>query len=343
MGGRALKSAYTRRYEKKEFLALKDEVVEILNKDFRWKTVPLYYREKETFGDLDVIIAWDKISDGQALRKYIEETFKPTEIYHTKNSNSWSFDYKECQVDFVMCKEEDFWCHYHYFSYNDLGNFIGALARNVGLKYGQEGLVYDHYFKGSKVGRVSVSKNYWEIFEFLDLSYKRFMMGFDNMEEVFEFVKTSKYFNSERYQLKNLNKINRERNLKRANYLAFIDYMEKNPKDEEFEYMEDKTSFIKLAKDFFPDFNYDLETRKMEFEVCKGLYAKAKFNGGILIKKYGIPPTKLPILIEHFKEMVHEEERMDYYDYLVSNELSEIYELFENVLSFYNANYELDN
>jgi hypothetical protein len=323
MGGRALKTAHTRRYEKKEFLALKDEVVEILNKEFRWKTVPLYYREKETFGDLDVIIAWDKIKDGQALRKYIEDTFKPTEIYHTSNSNSWSFDYKECQVDFIMCKEEDFWCHYHYFSYNDLGNFIGALARNVGLKYGQEGLVYDHYFKGSKVGRISVSKNYWDIFEFLGLSYKRFMMGFDNMEDVFEFVKTSKYFNSERYQLKNLNKINRERNLKRANYLAFIDYIEKNPKDVEFEYVYDKSEYIKLANKFFDSFEYTLGVRELEYEVTKKLYMKSKLSGGDIIQLYpNIDKRKIKGLFNEYKN--HVEIFCEFEDYVLKTKREKI-------------------
>lgn len=295
MGGRALKLAYTRRYEKKEFLALKDEMIKILDRDFKFKTVPLYYRDKETFGDLDIIITWapGNVENGSALRSYIEDTFNPLEIYHTKNSNSWSFDYKECQVDFIMCAEEDFWTYYHYFSYNDLGNFIGVLARNLGLKYGQEGLFYDHYFKNKNVGRISVSKDYRRIFEFLDLDYTRFMRGFDNMEEIFDFVASSKYYNYEFYQLSNLNKINRERNVKRASYMSLLEYIDKNHKRTTFEYVKDKTPYIQKAAEFFPEFKYKEETRRMEYEEVSKLYVSSKLNGDMVREEFGIDGKEL--------------------------------------------------
>lgn len=327
MGGKAL-TVPVRRYEKKEFLALKDEVVGILNADFKWVTVPLYYREKESFGDLDVIIAWDKISEGQDLRKYIEEVFKPKEIFHTTNSNSWSFDYKECQVDFIMCDEKDFWCHYHYFAYNDLGNFIGGIARNVGMKYGQQGLVYDHFFKGVKVGRVNVSRNYLDIFKFLDLDYTRFMMGFDNMEEIFEFIKSSKYFNSQRYQLENLDKNNRSRNLKRVNYLKFIDYINENPKDAEYTYAPDKTKYITLAKEFFNDFNFERETREMEYNETKKLLIKAKFNGNEITKRFGYTGKELGEKIVLFKNILASSE-IDFNDFILNHSDEYIYHFFK--------------
>lgn len=331
MGGRALKTAFTRRYEKAEFLALKDEVVKILDKEFEYKTVPLYYRDKESFGDLDVVIAWEpgQCDDGNAIRAYIESTFKPTEIFHNSNSNSWSFDYKECQVDFIMCPKADFWCYYHYFAYNDLGNFIGVLARNIGLKYGQEGLFYDHYFKEKNVGRIIVSKTYPEIFKFLDLDYLMFMRGFNNLEEIFAFITTSKYYNGEFFQLSALNKINRERNLKRTSYMAMLDYIETNPKESSFQYVEDKTPYIKMANDFFPEFNYKEETRRLEYEMCRELYVKSKFSGDMVREKYGLTGEELGTAMGEFK--AHYKTKEGYTQFILETPTNLIYRAFEGL------------
>lgn len=65
-----------------------------------------------------------------------------------------------------------------YLSYNDLGNFIGRIAHGLGLKYGQEGLWYEHMFKNMNVGAVMISQNYPKIYEFLGLDFKRWEEGF---------------------------------------------------------------------------------------------------------------------------------------------------------------------
>jgi hypothetical protein len=327
MGGRAL-SVPTRRYGKKEFLALKDEVVKILDKTFAFKTVPLYFREKETFGDLDVVIAWDKMGQEEnreeLLAHYIQDTFDPDEIFHTKNSNSWSFDYKECQVDFIMCEDDDFWCFYHYFAYNDLGNFIGVLARNVGLKYGQNGLTYDHYFKGMNVGRITVSKDYCEIFEFLGLDYTRFMRGFDNLSEIVEFVASSKYFSYDSFQLKNLNKINRERNLKRSSYMFMLDYIEEHHKTNKFTPPEDKTDLIKAADRFFPEFDYTYETRRLEYEITKELFIKSKFSTGDVIRLTNMEPEQSQEKFDLFKKHVEQYDESFWNQFILNNTKKDI-------------------
>lgn len=158
------------------------------------------------------------------MEEFIKTEFKPNEIFH--NGNCWTFDYKEVQVDLIMSSGEHFYNHFFYMSYNDLGNFIGRLAHSVGLKYGQEGLWYNHYYKNTKLGRIIISKDYREIFNYLDLDYNRWEKGFDSLEEIFEFVSKSKLFNPPMYQLKSLNKINRERNLKSPWYFDYKIYNE---------------------------------------------------------------------------------------------------------------------
>ena len=94
MGGRALKSTYTRRYEKKEYLKLTSEVLRKIRRFFYRAEIPRYYHTKESFGDMDVLVSM-KDYNGD-IREFITTQFKPNEIYH--NGNCWSFDYKEFQI-----------------------------------------------------------------------------------------------------------------------------------------------------------------------------------------------------------------------------------------------------
>ena len=161
MGGLALKNTPTRRYERAEFETLTNELTATLRKTFKRVEMPLFYRKKESFGDADYILSMDGF-DGN-MREYITETFSPNEIFH--NGNCWTFDYHQLQVDLITVSGAHFDSNYNYLSYNDLGNYIGKIAHGFGFKYGQEGLMYDHYFKGSNIGRIIVSKNYDKIYE----------------------------------------------------------------------------------------------------------------------------------------------------------------------------------
>lgn len=329
MGGKALKLIYTRRYALEEYLEKQDYLTEILSNDFPDVEVPRYFSNKTSFGDIDIICVWPsdikKEDRGVFLRKYIEDTFHPDEIYH--NSNSWSFNVEELQVDMVMCEPEHFDSFCHYFSFNDLGNFMGRLAHGLGLKYGQEGLMYDHYFKGKKIGRVIVSKDYPRIFKFLGLDYKRWEEGFDNLEDVFEYVVRSKYFNYDRFQLKTLNRINRERNMKRDSYIKFLEYIEEY-KGKKYPYHEDKTVYLKEADRFFPEFNYKLEVRRMEYEYTRKLYIKSKFNGGMLIDKYGVKKEDInPLLFKYIETF---DDKETYEKFILETPIDLIWKDFES-------------
>jgi len=59
MGGTALErfNIVTRRLDKEEFLTLENEVIEKLSKYFLNGIYKIpYYREKKTFGDLDLVV-----------------------------------------------------------------------------------------------------------------------------------------------------------------------------------------------------------------------------------------------------------------------------------------------
>jgi len=343
MGGLALKGkdTVTRRYERAEFDIISVELLDILKKDFKRVAMPLFYKNKKSFGDADLIVSMEGVNFN--IRDYITTTFQPTEIFH--NGNCYSFDYKELQVDLITLAPEHFDSNEMYLSYNDLGNFIGRIAQGFGLKYGQEGLWYEHYFKGSNIGRIQVSKDYREIYKFLGLSYERWEQGFDELEDIFDYIATCQFFNWELFQLSKLNKINRERNLKRKSYMSFLEWMDNNIKGDDywaqshsFQFKEmpadDKSGYIGEIVYHFPNSNIMIEIRRLEYEYCKSLYVKAKFNGGDVMRKYGLEGKALGDAMSGFKK--HVETYSNYEELIITSSSWRIYKLFDKYLESIN-------
>lgn len=293
--------------------------------------MPLFYKNKKTFGDADILVSLEGL-EGFDIRGYITNEFQPNEIFH--NGNCWSFDYKELQVDLITCEPEHFDSNAMYLSYNDLGNFIGRLAHGLGLKYGQEGLWYEHYFKGKNIGTVIVSKDYPKIFDFLGLSYERYLQGFDELEDIFTYIAESKYFNWKMFQMNQLNKINRDRNKKRASYTSFLEWMDNNVADEnhEYKFVDDKTSYFITISDTFPEADIITQVRRLEYLECRKLYVQSKFNGGDVMRKYGFEGKKLGDVLTGFKEYITLEYK-SYNDYIIHTDTFNIYEDFEEYLN----------
>ena len=332
MGGNALKIAKTRRYDRAEFDVISVELMDTLKKSFARVAMPLFYKNKLSFGDADIMVSTEGLNFG--LREYIVETFAPIEIHH--NGNCWSFDYKELQVDLITIAPEHFDSNYNNLSYNDLGNYIGKIAHGFGFKYGQEGLVYDHYFKGSNIGRVLVSKDYDKIYEFLGLDYNRWREGFNELEDIFTFIGESKFFNWEYLQLENNNRINRERDAKRKSYQSFLSWIDENVKDDNhrFPFSKDKAEYVDAANKFFPEAGLELEIRRLEYEHCRNLYIKGKFNGGDVMRKYGLKGKELGDAMSGFKNIIGKifpEET--YEDYIINSSVAEIYSDFDVFLT----------
>ena len=128
MGGRALKNIETRRCDRKEFDLLSNELLEILKLNFKHVKIPWFYRKKESFGDIDIVVSTDNFKAN--FREFIQHKFSPNEIFH--NGNCWSFDYKGIQIDIITTSEEHFESTVTYMSGNDLGNLIGRIAQGFG-------------------------------------------------------------------------------------------------------------------------------------------------------------------------------------------------------------------
>jgi AraC-like DNA-binding protein len=332
----------TERLPLKEFNEYKKNIELLLDfYDIDYK-VPLYYRDKKDFGDLDIIIK--NTVPTQTLLKL----FTGCECRYDQSETTISFNYKGFQIDFIRINPENFEIAFYYFSYNDLGNLIGQLAKINYLKFGSDGLKYQHYLKGQKIGTINISKDIDKILTFLDLNPSKFHEGFNSLKEIFDYIIDSKYFNPyvsdlEPYgyseagvALYRLNKINRERNYKRKTYQEWLQYIKRYKIGEDkykFREDDDINEIFDRIDNFFPESKFKEKIEKIKKLEEDKLKLKNKFNGNI-IKKL-IPELNykdFQFFIDSFKENVLDGYRsFDDYVYITNQDV-----INKDIINFYN-------
>lgn len=327
LGGSALKNVYTRRYDVKEYFTLRDEIMELTQKEGIKCRVLDAFNNKQSFGDMDVLI----LNDGNLgnIKNTIESVFKPNEMFF--NGNVWSFDYKELQIDFILTPTRNWESAFNFFRWNDLGNLMGKIAHKFNLSYGFEGLCFKYRMDNAKfLGDIVLSKNPEVIFNFLGFDYNRWLKGFDEMEDIFEYVINSKYFSSDIFSFENLNHIDKKRNKKRKMYNQFLEYCNSRTDLKSYSFEKDKSKYHDMIDDAFPGFKSKIEEFKLKEERRKVI--ASKFNGKIIIQVYGITGEELGEKITMFKSLF-----TDFNEYVYSTESNIIWEDFEVFLMVNNA------
>jgi len=353
MGGNALK-VHTRRYEKDEYLKIMSDVLRMLaNYDIE-AVIPDSYSNKETFGDLDVLIKSSTVKTD--IMEIINYLFNPNEIYN--NNNVKSFDFREFQIDFILVGDENWVTSINYFSFNDLGNFIGRISYQMGFRFGDYGLklVYRHEDGGRKFSKI-ISKKPHKIYEFLGFDYGKYLEGFDEVEDIFAYVVSSKYFNPKIFEYEQLNHQNKTRNKKRKNYELFLQYVKDNPKGSnmtisaadgseksihsflhETYVFGSKEDFVDKAEKFF---NTEIrsEINCWKERVDQEKRASAIFNGNVVMERYPLRGKELGAAMKNFNDYFNsfipdatqEKKKLYRSRWILDNNIEKIFDIFSKV------------
>ena len=223
-----------------------DEVLSALIITLPYKTVAIpSYRAKDSFGDCDLLTT----ATDEAFEKSLSKDF--TLLGKKRNGSVTSYalkygNFPPFQFDLIKAKEDSFKFNYNYLSYNDLGNLIGRVAAAFGFKFAHDGLYilawYDHKGEERSVGRVKeygktndcaehrIEKlfisNFDEALEFLGFDSSRFAQGFDTVDDILNFVASSKYFCKDFFLFENRNHDQRKRDVKRPTYTKALEYFD---------------------------------------------------------------------------------------------------------------------
>lgn len=155
---------------------------------------------------------------------------------------------------------------------------------NIQIKYGFDGLKAVVYSESKRLGEIIISKDMPKIFDFLGLSWERFQEGFDDLEDIFDYVISSPYFDPESFKLENLNAINRRRNNRRKVYNQFVEYVK--DMESKFEFQKDKDTYLQMIHDHFSDINFLGKIEELRKLEAKKKANHAKFNGKLIMEKY---------------------------------------------------------
>ena len=326
MGGNAIKNS--RRFEvteyKKYCVAITPILENIFGKDNFFITRHLH--KKDSFGDMDVIAKYDNLKVD--FRNIIKENFGDVEIHH--NSHVWSINYNDLQVDLILTEPDSYETSKVFF-YSELGNFMGKLMNNYGkirkyrIRYGFDGLKFSVYAPNStnKIGKVYLTKDMAKVFEFLGLSYDKFLEGFDTIEDIFNYICGSKYFDSESFQYENLNHENKNRNKRRPNYIYLIKWLEDNKIYHVHNFDQDEDYYIQELLNFFsPDGRVQREIDETIYNWELNQKISEKFNGSHIIEKFGLKGEKLGNALSTYQNTFSS--YVEYRNFIINNDLDYI-------------------
>ncbi|MDI6976658.1 hypothetical protein [Serratia sp. Se-RSBMAAmG] len=310
MGGNALKEVRTRRLDREEFEQCEKNVVIFLKENFPTAMVDSIpsYREKSTFGDLDVLISEEGLKAHGGIEKLIE---KAQETFFSRqekaNGHVLSFEYRTSpeqergfQVDVLQMAEVTLDYAKNYFSYNDLGNLVGRSAHKMGLKFGHNGLWYVMRDGDHKLADILLTRDFDKSLSFMGFDPKRFREGFENLEEVYEYVGGSKYFDGNIYLMENQSYKYRVRDKKRPTYQQFLQWIRDNDTPSVFTYPQDKAEWLPKIFEAFPEFkkNYDLTLKNYD-NILK---VREKFNSELMSEWSGKTGQALGFLTQTVKD-----------------------------------------
>lgn len=330
MGGNVfIHSHKVLRLNKKDYERYCIEIISLFNlfslkENIDYKIVKAI-REKETFGDMDIVIK-NSIPLTLLKEKLIEYGYPVS-----KNGNVVSFLYCSFQIDLIFVNDDIFDYAWNYFNWNDVGNIIGRLSKQYGLKHGWQGLYYvqrngDHIIKEHLL-----STNYLDVLNCMHLNTDTFLNGFDTFEKMFSWVTSSTRFMPEIFKFENLNHTNRVRDKKRKTYNMFLKYLEtidQTQFEENFKLTsEEKTECVCR---WFPFVRSEIEKYdKINKEIA---LTKNKFNGLIIHNLLDIKGKVLGNFITQFKSI--------YNNGWINNTDQKI--INQTIIDFYKNNFKVD-
>jgi len=324
MGGHALDKLgiKTERKSTKELYIIFDKLNRYFSKFDT--TIPRFYRNKKTHGDLDILI---KVSSNEIIYNIVKDRINPDGLI--VNDNIITFDYDNCQVD-LICIKEDIWESAKiYYLYDPLPNLFGKTAHGFGLRFGMDGLFYKFIGKGgTNTHVIKLTTNPRKIFEFLGFDYDRFEEGFDNVTDIYEFIVNGKFYDKEMFKPENLIAVDRKRSMNRPSYRAFLEYSKSTTSN--FTFDKNKNVYIDYIDENFPGFK---EKLNVYIERDNMIDPRKKFREAISNHK---PGKLLGTIIGYYTKS-----KDDFNKFIIESDIEAIKKDFDNFYIGFNKNENL--
>ena len=224
MGGNAVKHfGSTVRFDRQQL----DALIQTLKTSFPVPfIVPPFLQDKESFGDLDVLVASETTPENDVLEKVLGAKG------FVENGNCTSFavivdNDNIFQVDVIRYPEKDLAFATHYMSYGGIGNYVGKVARYYGLKLTDRVLVLPYDPQGkNNVSDIVVTNDFHDALNVLGYPPLSSSIGVTE-QTFFDYLASGKHTISDMFEPDELNHVDRVRQRKRPTFSRFVDYLQK--------------------------------------------------------------------------------------------------------------------
>jgi len=301
MGGTAL-GFQAKRMNKEQFITISADVVEkIRSLGYTADVIPAY-RDKDDFGDIDIVVMLDETVDSTTqIDRELGAIEHSQFAWADKKSKIISLgiplDDGVVQVDLIHIARQSYDFALRYFSYNDCGNLLGRFFHKLGLKFGHDGLWMPVNAGTDRIGNIVVTRDFSAALRLIGYDPEVHLEGFQTLEEMFKYVADNDLFNPSIYLLENRNSIARVRDKKRKTYTAFLKWCESLGEKDWYVFPEDKRIWNGLIFTEFPHAAQD------HFEIHRRhslqLMAREKFNGDIVGRLTGLSGKQLGEFIRY--------------------------------------------
>ena len=308
MGGHALSANTAVRLTKENYERVAHECVAKLRALYPGKRVEALgsYRAKADFGDCDILIEGGDHYDPHQAAAALDavEVVRNGPVTSVGVIVRPEVPHREgnvFQVDLIKMEVEAFDFALGYFGRGDAGNLLGRLYHASGLALRHDGLVY--YFRDGTNGdykfrEIMLTQKFEEALPFMGYDPVAYANGFDTPEDIYQYVASSPFFNTDIFLLENRNATSRVRDKKRVMYMQFLKWCEAHSELVVFQYPESKAAWLPRIAEFFPNFQAEYDQAVADLEKHRA--AKAKFNGEWVSQLTGLQGKELGALMKHF-------------------------------------------
>ncbi|MFN0201328.1 MAG: hypothetical protein ACKVTZ_07395 [Bacteroidia bacterium] len=310
MGGNAIKMS--RRYAAAEYYVAQKEIENILKQANVCYYFVRPYSQKDSFGDMDILI--QKEEDAH-YRNKIVQLFSYQEIH--KSGDVWSINYEKLQVDFIFVNKREWELSKYFFDFNDLGALVGKIARFHKLKFGFQGLEFELYYREKKA-EFLISLEPEKIFDFLGFDVARYQQGFETLEEVFQYVVDSRYYNHATFEKVLEKEGQRTTDTQRPSYQRFLKYIENHRVELQRPDVEDVLQRV----DAYFDTNLQTQIAEKKAEIDLDILVHEKFNGHHVIAHLGLEGKELGATMQKFHASFADKQAKQ--AFILNNSLEEI-------------------
>lgn len=308
MGGNAMKEYGARRVSLDEYTELSAKLLEVL--PFEVVTIP-YIRDKKDFGDLDVLACGDGNED---IQQTLNDSLRLHGTPFKSNGNVVSFLFQHIlQVDVIFQPEDELEFARRYYSWGDLGNLIGRVAKSLGWKFGNDGL----WLRMEDASPLLLTRDFDQALDLLGYDSEKFAQGFDTSASAFEYVASSRYFSPRVYQWSHRSHKDKTRDSKRPGYRAFLEWLEGHC-DLSREPQQINRNVLEYTFDLFPEAKAEHERRNEARR--RALEAGKKFPTYRIITLTELSGWSLG----HFLEYLREFTGMPRADWILSKDVEQL-------------------